>query len=144
MVTIEPPAARALGAVGPAVATREPSANDLGPASIPLPAVTGAVHPVAKAADPAAALALKRGDAMLAIKDVSAARKLYEYAANAGNADAAVALGRTYDPAFVTRLGTLGLRPDSAMAAIWYRKAAALGDADAETLLRTLTAQAAR
>ena len=39
-----------------------------------------------------------RGDAMLAIKDISGARRFYEVAANAGNAPAAMALARTYDP----------------------------------------------
>jgi TPR repeat protein len=68
----------------------------------------------------------RRGDAMLAIKDISAARKFYEFAANAGNAHAAVALARTYDPAFTTELGIIGLEPDPKAASVWYRKAAEL------------------
>ncbi len=53
-----------------------------------------------------------RGDAMLAIKDISAARKFYEYAANAGSARAAAALAGTYDPAILINLGAVGVRPD--------------------------------
>ncbi len=69
---------------------------------------------------------------MLAQKDISAARKFYEYAANAGSARAATALARTYDPAFAAQLGELGLRPDPALAAAWYRKAAELGGPPAQ------------
>jgi TPR repeat protein len=81
---------------------------------------------------------------MMAIKDVSAARKYYAYAANAGSAAAAVALARTYDPAFMTRLGIIGLRPDPDAAALWYRKAAALGDSDAQARIALMNRQATR
>jgi hypothetical protein len=81
----------------------------------------------------------RRGDDMLAINDISAARKLYEYAANAGSARAAAALARTLDPAFFAQLGALGLKPDPTLAAVWYRKAASLGDRDAEARLHALS-----
>jgi hypothetical protein len=86
----------------------------------------------------AATIYASRGDAMLAIKDISAARKFYEYAASAGSARAAAALAGTYDPAILINLGAVGVRPDPVLAADWYRKAAALGDRDAETRLHTL------
>ena len=86
----------------------------------------------------------KRGDQMLAIKDVSAAKKLYEAAANAGSVHAAMALARIYDPAFLSQLQIVGLRPDPASAAIWYRKAAALGAPDAEAGLYALGKDATR
>ena len=85
-----------------------------------------------------AASLMRRGDAMLALRDISAARKLYESAADAGSAAGATALARTYDPGYLPNLGVVGLQPDPASAAVWYRKAAALGDRDAETRLRTL------
>jgi TPR repeat protein len=85
---------------------------------------------------------VRRGDDMLAIKDISAARKYYEYAANAGSARAAAALARTLDPAFITLLGAVGLKSDPTLAAAWYRKAASLGDRDAEARLRALSADA--
>ena len=87
---------------------------------------------------------VRRGDAMLAIKDISAARKFYEMAANAGNAQAAMALARTYDPAFLSQLQVIGLQPDLASAVIWYRKAAALGAPDAPARLLALGATAGR
>jgi hypothetical protein len=86
----------------------------------------------------------KRGDDMLAIKDISAARKFYEYAANAGSARAAAALARTLDPVFITRMGALGPKPDPTLAAAWYRKAASLGDRDAEARLHALSTDAAK
>jgi hypothetical protein len=86
----------------------------------------------------AATMYASRGDAMLAIKDISAARKFYEYAAKAGSARAAAALAGTYDPAILISLGAVGVSPDPVLAADWYRKAAALGDRDAETRLHTL------
>jgi TPR repeat protein len=74
-----------------------------------------------------AAFYAARGDAMLAHRDISAARKFYEFAANAGSARAALALARTYDPGFAAQLGQVGLRPDPGLAAVWYHKAAELG-----------------
>jgi TPR repeat protein len=85
-----------------------------------------------------------RGDEMLAIKDISAARKFYEYAANIGSARAATGLARTYDLAFLTQLGVVGVRPDPLLAATWYQRAAALGDPDAKARLYTLTMEAAK
>ena len=92
---------------------------------------------------PMAAIYASRGDEKLAVKDISAARKFYEYAANAGSARAAMALARTYDQAFLTQLGAVGVRPDPMLAANWYRTAAALGAPDAEARLHTLSTQAA-
>jgi TPR repeat protein len=90
------------------------------------------------------AIYASRGDEMLAIKDISAARKFYEHAANGGRARAATALAKTYDSAFLTQLGAVGVRPDPALAEAWYRRAAALGDPDAEARLRTLSMQFAK
>jgi hypothetical protein len=69
---------------------------------------------------------IKRGDELLRIGDISAARLAYERAAAGGSARAMTALGITYDPSFFNNVR--GIRPDPAMAAEWYRKAAALGD----------------
>ena len=44
---------------------------------------------------------LNRGDAMLSLGDVSAARMLYQRAADAGVGVAALKLAETYDPAFL-------------------------------------------
>src|SRR6266446_3166825 len=72
---------------------------------------------------------IKRGDELLRIGDISAARLAYERAAAGGSARAMTALRITYDPSFFNN--ARGIRPDPAMAAEWYRKAATLGDAAA-------------
>ena len=85
-----------------------------------------------------------RGDDMLEIRNLSAARRFYETAANAGSGRAAMALGRTYDPAFLSQMQVIGLRPDPVLAATWYRRAAELGVPEAAAQLRALTTDAAR
>jgi hypothetical protein len=87
---------------------------------------------------------MRRGDAMLAVGDISAARLLYERAALAGNAAAATAVGRTHDPATLARLGARGIRGDPDLAARWYRRAVALGDKEAAQRLERLEARETR
>jgi len=93
-----------------------------------------------RASNPAsAALAeamVRRGDALLQYGDVSAARLLYERAASAGSARAATAMGKTFDAAVLAGIGAVGLSPDPALAALWYRRGLSLGDEDARTRLQ--------
>jgi hypothetical protein len=126
------------------------SGRDVKPETLPsdktqTPTMTPVPRSAQAATDQTAAAAYaSRGDAMVALKDISAARKYYEYAANAGSARAALALGETYDPAFLTRLGVVGLKPNPTIAADWYRKAAALGDRVAGGRLQALALETAR
>ena len=80
---------------------------------------------------------------MLALGDVSAARLLYERAASTSG-HAAAAAGKTYDPAFLAQIGARGIPSDPGAAAEWYRKAVALGDPEADQLLRRLPVQSNR
>ena len=64
-----------------------------------------------------------RGDALVISADVGAARLSYERAATAGNAEAALRLGATYDPAFLARAGLRNVRGDATIAQYWYRRA---------------------
>ncbi|MFC3126045.1 hypothetical protein ACFOD4_13335 [Pseudoroseomonas globiformis] len=121
----------------------QPAAVDPAPASRPIP--PAAPPPRPEAAQPTApggpdrlAPVLRRADEMLALHDISAARRLYTYAAEAGSGRAAVALGQTYDPAFLDRIGARGMRPDPELAARWYRRAAELGEAQAASALSRL------
>jgi len=86
---------------------------------------------------------VRRGDAMLAASDVSAARLFYERAATGGSAAGATGVGKTHDPAFLSRISAFGIQPNPTAAASWYRKAVALGDPEAERLLRRLDAAVA-
>jgi hypothetical protein len=98
------------------------------PVQTPSATVTAPARP---AANPALlAMLLRRGNGLLALGDVSGARRFYERAAESGSAEAAEAAARTYDPAAFAALGVLGIRPDPEAAAIWYRRAAALRAAE--------------
>jgi len=83
---------------------------------------------------------MKRGDELIGIGDISGARLVYERAASGGSAKAMTALGMTHDPGFLGRANARGIRPDPAIAAEWYRKAAALGDAEAAARMQQLSA----
>ncbi|WP_052401890.1 hypothetical protein [Muricoccus aerilatus] len=114
-----------------------PGPSLLGPAAMPSAVVAPRPPPGPVAPEMLAAL-VRRGDAMMAIGDVSAARLLYERAAAAGSGAAATAMGRSYDPEELAALQVRGLRGDPAMAATWYRRGVALGDPEARGLVHRL------
>ena len=141
---VPPPAPVAVQA--PAPTTSAPVAVEPPPpVASPVPVAPPVMAPVAArpvVAEPALppaliALLLRRGDEQVAIGDISAARLLYERAAESGNAMAARQLARTYDPAFLPP-ATEGTLADPARAKSWYERAAALGNSDAATRLKTL------
>jgi hypothetical protein len=78
-----------------------------------------------------------RGDQLFGNGDIVMARLFYERAAEGGDAQAALRLGQTYDPAFLAQVGLRSVRGDRAAAARWYRYARALGAAEAEILLHS-------
>jgi hypothetical protein len=79
---------------------------------------------------------LSRGDSMFSVGDVASARLYYERAAEAGNGDAALRLGETYDPTFLERAKLRAIKGDLKTAAFWYRRAKELGVAEADILLK--------
>lgn len=81
---------------------------------------------------------VERGDEMLRIGQVSAARMLYQRAAESGLALAALKLGDTYDGEFLERRKLLGIKPEPELAAKWYRKAQDMGDLRARDRLQVL------
>jgi hypothetical protein len=98
--------------------------------------------PVAQPMDPALRDSmLRRGQALVAIGDISGARRFLERAAQGGSAAAAMAMAETYDPGSLARLGVIGLPADPAAALSWYRRALALGAAEAAARIATLEAQ---
>jgi hypothetical protein len=84
---------------------------------------------------------IRHGDELLGTGDIVAARSTYERAALGGNRVAAMGVAKTYDPFYLTQAGVRGLRGDPAQAALWYGKAAAAGDREAQQRLRRLRAQ---
>ncbi len=127
-------------APAPSAVSPPPSAPD----SRPKPQAASA--PPAKPAETLApdvmAAVMKRGQQSLSLSDIAAARLLFQHAAEAGNPRAAVAMGKTYDPDFLTLGPAQGEKPDPGRAAEWYRKAIALGDTQAAGLLKKLEARA--
>jgi len=95
--------------------------------------------PVLSAPEIAALVA--RGDALFSKGDLAAARLFYERAANAGDGQAAVRLGETFDPVFLDHAHLPGVRGDFSTALSWYRRARDLGAADADILIKSLEAQ---
>jgi peptidyl-prolyl cis-trans isomerase SurA len=79
---------------------------------------------------------VKRGDEQLAEGNVAAARLFYERAADAGLAQGAMALARTFDADELARLGRRDIHADPKQAQRWYERAQQLGDAE-ERLRRT-------
>jgi hypothetical protein len=78
---------------------------------------------------------IQRGDTLLAGGEVASARLFYERAADAGNAQAALRLGTTFDFSFLARINLSRAHADRALAINWYRRALVLGAAEAEILI---------
>jgi hypothetical protein len=82
---------------------------------------------------------LQRGDQLLSRGDIVAARAVYERAAALGNAQAAFALGSTYDPSRLWSLGVFGMVGNKDRARQWYARAEQLGHPTARDRLRSLS-----
>ena len=82
-----------------------------------------------------------QGEARLADGDVIGARMFFKKAADAGDAQAAVAMGATYDPNLFSSLKVQGMRPDVPLARQWYERAVNLGSKDARDRLDSLGAK---
>jgi len=85
------------------------------------------------------AVLLKRGKDLIANGDLAAARLVLQRAADANDAEAALALGATYDPYVLRALKVYGFKADPVMARVWYEKARELGSAAAPRRLEMLT-----
>lgn len=83
-------------------------------------------------------LLMKQGEQLIAAGDVVTARTVFQRAAEAGDADAAMALGATYDPNVLAKLGVVGVRADVEKARSWYQRAETLGSPDARGRLDVL------
>jgi len=81
---------------------------------------------------------MAHGQKMIDVGYFAGARAYYQRAAEAGSGEAALAVGATYDPVFVSALRAQGIKPDPQAAEAWYSRAAALGVADREAGLAAL------
>jgi TPR repeat protein len=83
-------------------------------------------------------LLTKQGEQFIAAGDLVTARMVFQRAAEAGDAYAAMALGATYDPGVLAKLGVVGMSADVEKARNWYQKAESLGSTEATKRLRML------
>ncbi|HLH98115.1 MAG TPA: hypothetical protein VKW08_23665 [Xanthobacteraceae bacterium] len=110
--------------------------------AVALPATAPVSEPPAPAVrslDPdTVKLLLQQGQQLVAAGDLISARQVYQRAAEAGNAAAALALGATFDPVVLAKIGMPGVGADVEKARSWYEKAREFGSADAPQRLATL------
>jgi hypothetical protein len=124
----------------PLVAPPTPEAQQTVPKAVSRPALPSQAPSSANQSlsPPEIAALVTRGDGFLSAGDIASARLFYERAADAGNASAALRLGATFDPGFLSRTGIRGIPGEPEQAASWYRRARDLGDAAAAERLKYL------
>jgi PrtD family type I secretion system ABC transporter len=83
-------------------------------------------------------LFMKQGEQFIAAGDVVTARTVLRRAVEAGDANAAMALGATYDPTVLAKLGVVGMDADVEKARSWYQTAEKLGSPEARRRLDVL------
>jgi hypothetical protein len=105
----------------------------------PTPPPEPAAPRVMRALDPESIkLLLQQGEQFVASGDLASARLVFRRAAEAGDAAAALALGATYDPVVLAKIGVRGMGADVEKARSWYEKAKDFGSPDAPRRLETL------
>jgi hypothetical protein len=77
-----------------------------------------------------AAALMERGRDLLKNGDVALAQLAFRRLAEAGNADAALALAATYDPRYLAGHKLIGIVGDEAKARAWYQRASELGSTE--------------
>jgi hypothetical protein len=131
------PTATAAGPASPAVVSASPPATS----SAAMAPANAAPQPISAAAVPdhnEVETLLARGRDSLSRGDVASARVSLRRAAERDDPQAAFALGATYDPIELKRIGIPNFRfhADLMKAREWYSRAADLGSADASSRLR--------
>ena len=124
------------GAGPTAVGTSPSAALEAAPTIATLTPITPAARLLLSPAEITALIA--QGDQLLRTGDVASARLFYERAADVGDGEAALRLGKTFDPAFLGLSRLSGVRGDPASAIRWYRRARDRGQAGAEIQLERL------
>ena len=81
---------------------------------------------------------ITRGEQLMATGDVVAARGMFLRAAESEDPHAALALGATYDPNVLVRLGVIGIAANLEKARGWYERAETWGSLEARRRLELL------
>jgi hypothetical protein len=129
------------GAPAPAVEARAPQPLSAGRPERGPPAASPSAVALTPADRERALQLLKKGEEQLAQGLVAPARLLFERAADLGLAEAAMALGATYDAAELEKPNLRGIAADIKQAKRWYERALELGASEADIRLRRLGAK---
>jgi hypothetical protein len=109
------------------------------PPPIPAPAPAAPAGRTVRELDPdSVKLLMQQGGQFVASGDLVAARLVYQRAAESGTAAAALALGATFDPTVLAKIGVRGMGSDIEKARGWYEKAKELGSPEAPRRLELL------
>lgn len=136
---VQRPGAQAVPVTPQPAKTAPPQTKAVVPSARVAPAHPAPAAPARRALDPSVGKSLRQaGDIKILEGDIASARLFYERAADAGDARAALDLGNSFNPAFLGRIGVLGMCGDIVAAARWYRRAVSLGSPDAEKALHAL------
>jgi hypothetical protein len=127
-----------LSLASPAPAEKQAASPTTSPTTSPQ-ATQSLTNQYPSAAETAALVA--RGDASLSTGDMVSARLFYERAAGGGDGGAALRLGATFDPGFLSRTRVRGAAGDPTQASSWYRRALDLGNPAAQERLKNLEQQ---
>ena len=105
----------------------------------------GTTQPAMTAIEPIdageAVILMQKGRDFLGSGDISGARVAFRRLADAGVADAALALANTYDPDYLAAHNFLGVRGDRATARALYQRAQELGSTEASRILAQMLAK---
>jgi len=91
--------------------------------------------PAVQPMGPENAVLMEKGQILIRSGDMASARLLFQRLANAGIADAALALAATYDPRYLAQHNLIGVAGDETKAHHWYRRASELGSTEAGRIL---------
>ena len=114
------------------------TATNAAPISVPQSATRAPNDPAVQLDSDEMTRLIKRGKDFLAQGNFASARLLFKRAADAGSAEAALALGSTYDPSVIKQLGAVSITPDIDAALKWYGTAADHGSVEAAGLFANL------
>jgi TPR repeat protein len=139
----QPPNGRDIDRQGSSAAIKQESSSELAKqevnpeAASPKQQINANANAV-KIVDPQEAAALiERGRDLLRNGDVASAQLAFRRLAEAGKAEAALALGTTYDPRYLVQHNLVGIVGDEEKARTWYRRAKELGSREADRFLQS-------
>src|SRR6478609_3348832 len=96
--------------------------------------------PAVQPMGPENAVLMEKGQILMRSRDIASARLLFQRLANAGIADAALALAATYDPRYLAQHNLIGVAGDRTKARSWYQRASELGSVEAGRILARIDA----